>query len=68
MIVKIYVSAKFKEHYNYRVPIGTPVIIDGIRGAEMCRTKIMCRVVNIWSKPVWLDAGWFKFKEFKKPA
>jgi len=60
MIIKVYISAKFKEYFSNRVPIGTPVIIDSIK-REMCRTGIMCRVVNIWSKPTWFDAGWFKF-------
>jgi hypothetical protein len=61
MLVKIKIKAQFKEPYSSRIPIGTPVRIDCLRGDQYCRTGIMCRVVNIWSKPIWLDAGWFKF-------
>jgi hypothetical protein len=42
-------------------PKHTKVVIDKIKYEDCCSNHIMCRVINLYSRPKWLDAGWFEF-------
>jgi hypothetical protein len=33
--------------------------IDRIRFQQNCSSGVMVRVINEWSRPAWLDLGWF---------
>jgi len=57
---KIKAVFTFKQTFNYYVQKGDKAVIDAVRGHWSSRSHFEFRVVNIWKRPVWFDAGWFE--------
>jgi hypothetical protein len=44
---------------NEKYKVGYKALIDKMTAFNHCESNIMCRVINIGKKPVWVDLGWF---------
>jgi hypothetical protein len=59
----IYVKAigRFKKDFNKNIKKGKKVVIDRIKYSPITTNYLFVRVINLWKKPAWFNAGWFKF-------
>uniref|UniRef100_A0A6M3LIV5 Uncharacterized protein n=1 Tax=viral metagenome TaxID=1070528 RepID=A0A6M3LIV5_9ZZZZ len=59
--IKVMLRGKMKMYFTDIAPKGTPVVVDRIGGSPASKNYIMVRVVILWKRPDWIDAGWVKF-------